>query len=205
MTNSIDTQPASESILIVDDENALIQILKFGFEHQGFNVYTAMRGSEAIQIARSNSFQYALLDILLPDISGIQLSLEIKKLLPDVFIILMTGFPGIDSAIEALRQDLYDYLIKPFRFEQVLSVIERARREVQLLGEQRNSMALIESLRRENEQLKQTIAELIPQGSRLGLKPVDQKKLEKIYRESVIDTYTRNIDNEHPKNRKPPK
>lgn len=150
------------SILVVDDEEEILQILKTGLTNRGFIVFSAVNSRDAIAISSKEQIQYALLDIRLPGMNGIELSEKLKKSNPDVVIILMTGYPGITNVIRALRHHVYDYLIKPFRIEQVISVIERARRENRLIGENIYNAEIIRMLKQENEKLKTTIKEIMP-------------------------------------------
>ncbi|HDR04903.1 MAG TPA: response regulator [Candidatus Marinimicrobia bacterium] len=151
------------SILIVDDERSILETIEIGFNQKGFIVYTALTGKAALEIAREKQFQFALIDIRLPDFNGIELSKKIKYYQPELITILMTGYPGIKSAVDALREQVFDYLIKPFVFDQVLLVIEKARKEI-LTKQQREQLEKkIAELQAENLQLKAMIRELEPE------------------------------------------
>lgn len=178
-------------ILVVDDEEDILQILEIGLNNKGFDVLTAMNSQEAIKISLGEQIQYALLDIRLPDSNGIELSVEIKKNNPGVVIILMTGYPGIKSVIKALRYHVYDYLIKPFRIEQLISVIERAKRENRLIGENNYNAEIIRDLKRENEQLKETLNELIHNKNRVGVKSLKKYQALQTDQELAVHFYTK--------------
>jgi two-component system, OmpR family, phosphate regulon sensor histidine kinase PhoR len=151
------------SILIVDDERSILETIEIGFTHKGFIVHTAMTGKDALNIAREKQFQFALIDIRLPDFNGVELAKKMKYYQPDMIIILMTGYPGIKSAVDALREQVYDYLIKPFVFDQVLLVIEKARREYMTRQQREQLEKKIADLQAENQQLKAMIRELEPE------------------------------------------
>ena len=111
------------NILIVDDEKSILDVLISGLSDDGFKCFAAFNAKEALDIVKREKIDFSLLDIRLPDMSGIDLCLEIKSLDPSIINIIMTGFPSFKSAVDSIRGGAYDYLVKPFRIEQVLSII----------------------------------------------------------------------------------
>ena len=111
------------NILIVDDEKSILDVLISGLSDDGFKCFAAFNANEALGIAKQEKIDFSLLDIRLPDMSGIDLCSEIKSLNPSIINIIMTGFPSFKSAVDSIRGGAYDYLVKPFRIEQVLSII----------------------------------------------------------------------------------
>ncbi len=185
---------SSRNILVVDDQQSTLKIMEIGLRDKGFNVFLAKNGETALQLAEKNEIHFALLDIRLPDHDGISLSKELKSMYPAVINILMTGYPGLESAIEALRNNVYDYLIKPFRIGQVLSVLDRAEREFQLLGKHINNMQLIKKLQQENAQLKETLHKVMPDGRQLVMKPGKEypsSLVQKVYSKQIAKDTTR--------------
>ena len=180
------------SILIVDDNESILRILILGLEKYGFEVFAAKSAQEARNIASEFNFQFALLDIRLPDGNGIELSLDIKSNDPSVIVILMTGYPEIQNAIEALRYHVYDYLIKPLKIVQVIRVIEKAKSELRLIGENRYSAELIRALKEENEQLKSMLNELMPNEVRLQKKSLNKFKSTSHSQEDILRLYSKN-------------
>jgi len=180
--------PSTRNVLVVDDEKSTLQIIEIGLREQGYNVYLAKDGKTAMSIAERTEIHFALLDIRLPDTDGIHLSKELKNMYPAVINVLMTGYPGLDSAIEALRNHVYEYLIKPFRVRQVLSVLERAEREFQLLGRHIDNMQLIRRLEDENETLKAKLNKIMPDErqllSRTG-QDVSTTQVQKVYSKQI--------------------
>ena len=111
------------NILIVDDEKSILDVLISGLSDDGFKCFAAFNANEALDIVKREKIDFSLLDIRLPDMSGIDLCSEIKNLDPRIINIIMTGFPSFKSAVDSIRGGAYDYLVKPFRIEQVLSII----------------------------------------------------------------------------------
>ncbi|MDP8237838.1 MAG: response regulator [Candidatus Hatepunaea meridiana] len=185
----------NNTILVVDDSDSILEILSIGLKNRRYEVLATSSAEEALEIAYVQKFQFALLDIRLPNKSGIELGREIKIIDPRIVIILMTGYPEIDSALDALRNHVYDYLIKPLRVEQIISVIERAKREIRLIGENRYSAELIRTLKEENEQLKSLLNELIPDEMMFRSKSFNKFKSLPIGREDILRLYSRQKKN----------
>jgi DNA-binding NarL/FixJ family response regulator len=115
-----------KSVLIVDDEESIRISLKRMLEKEKFQVETAEGGSMALKELKKHPYDIILTDIMMDDISGIQLLKNIKKKYSDLPVLLMTGFSSIDSAIDALRLGASDYILKPCTKKKILSSIENA-------------------------------------------------------------------------------
>ncbi len=147
------------NILIVDNDENISKILSTGLENNGFTSYTAPNSDLAISIVKKHTIHFTLLDVQLPVESGIELCKKITSISPTTINIIMTGYPGVKSAVEALRSNAFDYLIKPFRIDTVLAVINRAVREIKKM-ELKDDHDLIHSLRIENKELKELVKKL---------------------------------------------
>ena len=160
MRESDTNKDVSLSILIVDDEETITQILSAGFENNGYTTFTSGDIETALSIIKKHPIHFTLLDVRLPGQSGIDLCRSISKVSPNTINIIMTGYPGVKSAVEAMRTNAYDYLIKPFRIETVLSIFDRAIEEIKAHSLNVNNEELVQSLRKENEQLKKMIKDV---------------------------------------------
>ena len=116
----------NKKILIVDDENSFRSHLAKLFERKGYLINEAKTGREALRLTSNNRFDVILLDIVLPDIDGIQVLHSLKDQATEAQIIIMTGNATIDNAIESMKSGAYDYLTKPFDIEELTILIERA-------------------------------------------------------------------------------
>ena len=121
-----------EKILVIDDELFVRDLLFEFLGKQGFKVLLAESGEKALEIAKSTPFQVALIDLKMPGMNGIQTLKKLKKINPRVLPIIMTGYPTMESAVEALKSGACDYVIKPFKLNELRSSIERALRERKL-------------------------------------------------------------------------
>lgn len=106
----------SQKILIVDDDKSVREFLKLFLHTKGFQyVEMVETGKAALQaIAQDQDIKLVLLDVMLPDINGMELLRQIKAIVKDIGVIMITGYPDEQKAKEALKQGAYDYIIKPF-------------------------------------------------------------------------------------------
>jgi DNA-binding response OmpR family regulator len=114
----------SYSILIIDDEPNLRRSLGMILQRAGYIITTASNAAEAIQVLQAGAYDITFLDIKLPDQSGIQLLPQLRKLYPEMPILILTAHATLDTAIEAVRQGARDYLLKPVDPEIILSRVE---------------------------------------------------------------------------------
>lgn len=113
------------NVLIVDDEigprESLRMILK-----PNYNVFTAENGNEAINIIKQVKIDVTTLDLKMPGLSGIDTLREIKRIDPDVMVIIITGYGTLKSAIEAIRYGVFDYIPKPFNVTEIMCILDKA-------------------------------------------------------------------------------
>lgn len=110
------------NILVVDDEENITLFIKMGLEAEGYNVYTASDGIEAIAIARKLKPEIIILDIMMPGMDGYEVCSEIKKIV-NTSIIMLTAKDEIDDRVKGLNIGADDYMIKPFSFKELLARI----------------------------------------------------------------------------------
>ena len=112
------------SILIVEDDVNIRGTLSTILEQKGYRTDTARNGQEAIQKSRTEFFNMALLDIKLPDIEGTKLLTTMHENMPKMVKIMITGYPSLENAVEALNHGADAYIIKPVKPEKLLALIE---------------------------------------------------------------------------------
>ncbi len=110
-------------IIIIDDDKSIRQVLKTILEEEGYVVDTADTGKEAVLKTNEKAYNLALIDIRLPDIEGIDLILKIKDTTPRMRKIIVTGYPTIQNAMEAVNRQADAFILKPFDVERVLQTI----------------------------------------------------------------------------------
>jgi solute carrier family 13 (sodium-dependent dicarboxylate transporter), member 2/3/5 len=124
--NRGDPQPR---ILLVDDEDAFRFSLKKQLAVRGYDVLDVSNGEDALKAVRHESPEVVVLDQKMPKFDGIQTLKEIKKIRPEVQVIMLTGYGSIESARETGKHDVFHYLQKPCALEDLIDYIEAARRE----------------------------------------------------------------------------
>lgn len=112
------------SILVVDDELLIRDLLYDFFNNQGWQIVVAENGEKALELLKGQSFDLVLSDIKMPELDGLRLTARLRETHPDLPVILMTGFPSVESAVEALRAKAEDYVIKPFNINQLFKLID---------------------------------------------------------------------------------
>jgi DNA-binding NtrC family response regulator len=112
------------SILIVDDEERQREIYRDILEGEGFGAETAASAEAALRLLQQKRFDLVITDLNLPGMTGVQLLAAIVQADPTVAVVLITGYPSIQSAIEATKKGVYAYLEKPVEREQLLKVVE---------------------------------------------------------------------------------
>ncbi|MCK4857697.1 MAG: response regulator [candidate division Zixibacteria bacterium] len=119
-------------LLVVDDELFVRELLQEFFAKLNYAVDIARSGADAMELLRENLYEVALVDLKMSEMDGIELLRQIRQTDENLQVVLMTGYPTVDSAISALRQDAYDYVIKPFRLSELETIVRNAIRDRQL-------------------------------------------------------------------------
>lgn len=112
-------------ILIADDEESIRDSLSMIISEEGFESDVAKDGQEALKKVTQNNYDLVITDIRMPKIDGMELLQKTLEISPQTFVIIITAYASIDTAIEALRKGAYDYLIKPLDFDDVIIRIKR--------------------------------------------------------------------------------
>lgn len=114
----------SKTILVVDDEVGPREAIRMILQGK-YNVLTCENPQEALDIISYGRVDILLLDIKMPKIDGLKLLKAVKAIAPDVEVVLITAYPTTQGAIEALRNDAYDYIIKPFDKEKIEQAVRK--------------------------------------------------------------------------------
>lgn len=120
-------------ILVVDDEEIVLHAVKDFLELKGFHVQTAENGENALQRIDENEIDLVLSDIKMPGMSGIELLGNIHRQKPELGVIMMTGYTDTTAAVDAMKIGAFDYISKPFNFDELLISIGRALEKTKLV------------------------------------------------------------------------
>jgi len=113
-------------VMVVDDEENIREVLSNYLESLGYEVLTATDGQNALDKFEAGSFDLIVSDLLMPAIDGLELLKQIREKDKDVIFLMITGYPSIETAVEAIKKGAYDYITKPFHMEDVKLRIERS-------------------------------------------------------------------------------
>jgi len=116
-------------ILIVDDDENITTVFQVNLESKGYEVEIAKNGAEALEKTGRMFFNLALIDIRLPDMDGTDLLEHLREAAPKMRMIIVTGFPSLQNAINAVNKGADGYLLKPVDIEQLLKTIEEQLRK----------------------------------------------------------------------------
>ncbi|MDD4429573.1 MAG: response regulator [Desulfoplanes sp.] len=114
------------SLLLVDDEEGFVNVLAKRMSRRGIDVTGVLTGTEALQVLRRKDFDIAVLDLKLEDMDGIEVLKIIKKMAPDIPVIMLTGHGSEQAAEEGLRYGAVDYLTKPCDLAELITKINKA-------------------------------------------------------------------------------
>ena len=141
------TEETASRILVIDDEESIREMLAQALEIGGFQVETATDGMEGLEKFNvDKSFDVILTDLMMPKVNGMQVLEEVKKLDPTVELIMLTGFGGNESAIEAMKKGAYDYLQKPTNVEELFITVQKAIERRRLSEENRQYQRNLERI-----------------------------------------------------------
>jgi len=113
-------------VLVVDDDEDICLYLREFLTREGFRVATVSKAADALVEIRQGRHQIVLLDVRLPGVDGLELLRQIRAIDSDICVIVMTGYPSVQSAVDSMKAAAFDYLQKPFDLQDLRVVLERA-------------------------------------------------------------------------------
>ncbi len=125
--NPINEDADSEKprIMVVDDEESFLKAMKGVLETYGYIVSTCLNAQDAIDKLKEEIYELVITDLKMPGISGVEFVQKAKKISPNSFLVVMTGFPSVQTAVECMKLGAADYLVKPFDMEYLKIIVER--------------------------------------------------------------------------------
>jgi DNA-binding NtrC family response regulator len=125
----------SRNILIVDDEEDVLRGLEKILKAKYYSTFTASNGTEAAELLKDRDYSIVISDLKMPGMSGLDLLEVVKKDYPHILFIILTGYGTVETAIKAMKMGVYDYLSKPVNIEELLILIEKALRYLEVMEE----------------------------------------------------------------------
>jgi DNA-binding NtrC family response regulator len=141
-------------ILVIDDDEGIRKVLSSALEDAGYAVDIAESGKEAIEKTKANFYNLALIDIRLGDMQGTKLLTDIKETTPKMVKIMLTGYPALQNAVDAVNKGADGYLVKPVDIDELLQMIKEhlKRQEETVQFSQEKIKDFIETRFREQEE-----------------------------------------------------
>src|SRR5512139_2397486 len=131
-------------VLVVDDDENILKLIKMRLEMEGYGAVTASSAEVALELARTEMFDVALLDYKLADKNGIALMSDLFQLNPEMPVIILTAYGTIKGAVEAMKKGAYGYIAKPFDYDELLLQIRNCSEKSGLSKEVRRLRTLVE-------------------------------------------------------------
>lgn len=144
-------------VLIVDDDSQVCKTVGKILQVNNYQVQTYTQPRQALQAVRKTPFDIGLIDIKMPDVSGVELVEKIKAEDDRVAVLVMTAYPDVQTAAETMRLGVRDYITKPFREEQLLGAVERVAKELGLIYTDEHELNRLIGQRIRRERLKQSL------------------------------------------------
>lgn len=150
-----------DRILIVDDEQMICSVLARRLTKEGYSCVTAKNGREALSLFYKDAFSLMISDIKMPEMDGIELLKQVKTVNPRMIVMMVTAFPELDLAVEAMRLGAYDFLTKPVNLDLVVlgvrNALEKKRLEEEVEAYHKNLENLVEERTAKLQQAYRTL------------------------------------------------
>ena len=114
------------SALIIDDEELTLRTLSRSLRQEGFEVFTALSGEDGLKVFQEQAPDLILLDVVLPGAGGVDVLRQIKEANPNAIVIMMSAYHFVERAVEAMKLGAFDYLVKPFQLDDMMTTLHRA-------------------------------------------------------------------------------
>jgi K+-sensing histidine kinase KdpD len=138
-----------ENVLLVDDDISFLKVAGNILQNKGLSVGIARNAAEAIEELKKDNYSVVILDMLLPDSTGLELLTRVNRLQPDIISIILTGYSSVENSVQSLNQGVFAYLEKPIKPDKLIEVINRGLEKHHLLGENRRLLRELEQRNRD--------------------------------------------------------
>jgi len=144
-------ESSASAVLLVDDEELARQFYTDLLVESGFRVVTVASGGEALAAVSRHAFEAVVLDIMMPELSGLEALEQIRRISPDLPVVILTAHPSSQNAIAALKLGAFDFIVKGLQHELVVLAVRRAVQHLAQLRESRHTTAALQARVRELE------------------------------------------------------
>jgi DNA-binding NtrC family response regulator len=120
-------------VLVVDDDQAILEFMETFLTKDGFEVTTLANPKDAPSQVKEGGYHLVVLDLMMPGLGGVEVLEQIRRVDSDVAVVIFTGYPSLDTAVQSMKLDAVDYLKKPFNPDEFREVLDRVMRKKGLL------------------------------------------------------------------------
>ena len=131
-----------DKILVVDDDQNILTVIQMRLEAEGYQVLKAVDSKQALSFSENNEIDLAVIDLILEDEDGIELMENLHQINPDIPVIILTAHGSIDSAVQAMKKGAFNYITKPFNYQELLMQINHCLEKSRLSKEVKNLRCL---------------------------------------------------------------
>ena len=137
------------NILIADDDKVIADIFKDLLSNDERRVETCHDGRSAVERLQERDIDLLMADLVMPEMGGLEVLKHAKKINPDIIVIIVTGYASLETAVAAIKEGAYDYIIKPCKLDEIRIVIDRAIEKIKLYKENRDLLAKLQDAYRD--------------------------------------------------------
>lgn len=145
-TNMASLKKRPKRVLVVDDDENILNLISDILKNLDYEVTCAANGGDALKIYRKGQFDIVLSDLIMKQMGGMELLGKVKEINPAVIFIMITGYPSIQTTIDAIKKGASDYITKPFNIDEINIKIERALLERSLHERLKNIKGIVWAL-----------------------------------------------------------
>jgi DNA-binding NtrC family response regulator len=139
----------SINILIADDDKVIADIFKDLLSSEDRSVETCHDGRSAVERLQERDIDLLMADLVMPEMGGLEVLKHAKKINPDIIVIIVTGYASLETAVAAIKEGAYDYIIKPCKLDEIRIVINRAIEKIKLHKENRELLKKLQDAYRD--------------------------------------------------------
>ncbi|MCB9707702.1 MAG: response regulator [Myxococcales bacterium] len=149
-------------VLVVDDDKAICEYMDTFLTQDGYEVTTMSDATKVADEVRTGGYHLVVLDLMMPQVDGLEVLRQIRRMDSDVAVVIFTGYPSLQSAVESMKLEAVDYLEKPFSPETFREVLERVMRKKGLMRSPEESLhrAIGETIRKLRKDRDLTLKQL---------------------------------------------
>jgi DNA-binding NtrC family response regulator len=163
-------------ILVADDDEIARDVINALLVKEGYTVFTAKDGLDAIRLLRVEDISLVVTDLRMPGADGIEVLKQAIRTNPDIAVVILTAYGTLDTTLEAMKEGAYDYLTKPFKGQEIVFVAERAFKRTQLISENRELVKQLRDTYRDVEILRTVVDRANPDMTVSWIERIDRLK-----------------------------